>query len=169
MGCDPRPRSNKDATVARILDEVPVVMSGVRQIKGALYLYLGIGSGYWSAHGGQQIYRALQERFPLTPLWVEPSRGIQRPRGGDAERGDAGTLSIPPAGKAADDDCAFCDLFGAFNDQQDEEADKTEEVASETDSTSSEGPGPDLIVQSPSVSTDDADGGAGVYLAGHGA
>ena len=53
-----------------------------------------------------------------------------------------------PAGKTTDDDCAFCDLFGAFNDQQEEE-DETEEEA-ETDSTSSEG-GPDLIVQSPSV------------------
>ena len=54
----------------------------------------------------------------------------------------------PSAGKATDDDCAFCDLFGAFNDQQEEEE---EEEEAETDSTSSEG-GPDLIVQSPSVS-----------------
>ena len=52
------------------------------------------------------------------------------------------------AGKATDDDCAFCDLFGTFNDQQEDE---TEEEEAETDSTSSEG-GPDLIVQSPSVS-----------------
>ena len=58
----------------------------------------------------------------------------------------------PSAGKATDDDCAFCDLFGTFNDQQEEEADETEEEEAETDSTSSEG-GPDLIVQSPSVST----------------
>ena len=75
------------------------------------------------------------------------------------------------AGKATDDDCAFCDLFGAFNDQQgeeeaeetpeeedeedeateEEEDETTEEEEEETDSTSSEG-GPDLIVQSPSVS-----------------
>ena len=52
------------------------------------------------------------------------------------------------AGKATDDDCAFCDLFGTFNDQQEDE---TPEEEAETDSTSSEG-GPDLIVQSPSVS-----------------
>ena len=52
------------------------------------------------------------------------------------------------AGKATDDDCSFCDLFGTFNDQQEDE---TEEEEAETDSTSSEG-GPDLIVQSPSVS-----------------
>ena len=66
------------------------------------------------------------------------------------------------AGKATDDDCAFCDLFGAFNDQQgeeeaeetpeeedeedeateEEEDETTEEEEEETDSTSSEG-GPD--------------------------
>ena len=57
---------------------------------------------------------------------------------------------LPSAGKATDDDCAFCDLFGAFNDEQEEEEDETEEEE-ETDSTASEG-GPDLIVQSPSVS-----------------
>ena len=55
------------------------------------------------------------------------------------------------AGKVTDDDCAFCDLFGTFNDQQEEEEDETPEEEAETDSTSSEG-GPDLIVQSPSVS-----------------
>ena len=48
---------------------------------------------------------------------------------------------IRPAAKRLSD-CALCDFLGAFNDQQEEEA--------ETDSTSSEG-GPDLIVQSPSV------------------
>ena len=55
------------------------------------------------------------------------------------------------AGKVTDDDCAFCDLFGTFNDQQEEEEDETPEEEAETDSTSSEG-GPDLIVQAPSVS-----------------
>ena len=56
------------------------------------------------------------------------------------------------AGKVTDDDCAFCDLFGTFNDQQgEEEEDETPEEEAETDSTSSEG-GPDLVVQAPSVS-----------------
>ena len=50
------------------------------------------------------------------------------------------------AGKVGD----FDDFFDFFNNQQEEE-DETEEEAAETDSTSSEG-GPDLIVQSPSVS-----------------
>ena len=55
------------------------------------------------------------------------------------------------AGKVTDDDCAFCDLFGTFNDQQEEDEEDTPEEEEETDSTSSEG-GPDLVVQSPSVS-----------------
>ena len=74
---------------------------------------------------------------------------------------------IRPAAKRLSD-CAFCDLFGSFNDQQEEEEaaateeeedetteeeedDETPEEEEEMDSTSSEG-GPDLIVQSPSVS-----------------
>ena len=52
-----------------------------------------------------------------------------------------------PAGKAVD----FGSMFDSFNDQQKEEGDETAEEETETDSTSSEG-GPDLIVQSPSVS-----------------
>ena len=46
------------------------------------------------------------------------------------------------AGKATDDDCAFCDFFGGLGDQQEEEEEET---------TASDG-GPDLIVQSPSAS-----------------
>ena len=63
---------------------------------------------------------------------------------------DAPTQPVVRAGKATDDDCAFCDLFGAFNEAQEEE-DETPTEEAETDSTSSEG-GPDLIVQSPSAS-----------------
>ena len=55
---------------------------------------------------------------------------------------------IRPAAKRLSD-CAFCDLFDTFNDQQEEEEETPEE--GETESTSSEG-GPDLVVQSPSVS-----------------
>ena len=52
------------------------------------------------------------------------------------------------AGKATDDDCAFCDFFGGFGDQEEEE-ETTEEEEEET--TEEEGE-PDLIVQSPSAS-----------------
>ena len=55
-----------------------------------------------------------------------------------------------PAGKMLGGDCALCDLLDAFNDQQEEEDAAPEEEA-ETDSTSGQ-KGPDLIVQSPSVS-----------------
>ena len=34
---------------------------------------------------------------------------------------DAPTQPVVRAGKATDDDCALCDLFGAFNEQQEEE------------------------------------------------
>ena len=75
---------------------------------------------------------------------------------------------IRPAAKRLSD-CALCDLFDSFNDQQEEEEEETTEEEEEeetteeeeeeetteeeeeTDSTSSEG-GPDLIVQAPSVS-----------------
>ena len=60
---------------------------------------------------------------------------------------DAPTQPAVRAGKATGDDCALCDFFGGFNNQQEEE----DETAAATDSTASEG-GPDLIVQSASVS-----------------
>ena len=52
-----------------------------------------------------------------------------------------------PAGKALDDDCAFCDLFDLFDTQQ-EEAEQAEPDSTSNNATS----GPDLIIQSPSVS-----------------
>ena len=58
---------------------------------------------------------------------------------------------IRPAAKRLSD-CAFCDFFGGFENSEEEEEADAEEEEEETDSASSEG-GPDLIVQSPSVST----------------
>ena len=57
---------------------------------------------------------------------------------------DAPTQPVVRASKAMDDDCAFCDFFGGFENSEEEENEATEEEE-ETDSTSSEG-GPDLIV-----------------------
>ena len=65
-----------DPTVARILDEVPVLLSGVMPIDGQDRLYLGIDRDYWAEHGGKHIYEALQDRFPVTPLHVEPTIGV---------------------------------------------------------------------------------------------
>ncbi len=66
----------KDATVARLLDEVPVLLSGVLPINGADRVYLGIDRDYWTAQGGKQLYQALKQRFPVTPIHVEPSVGV---------------------------------------------------------------------------------------------
>ena len=69
----------KDATVARLLDEVPVLISGVMPIDGKDRLYLGIDQTWWDEHGGKHIYEALKQRFPATPIHVEPSIGVVRP------------------------------------------------------------------------------------------
>ena len=71
----------KDTTVARLLDEVPVLLSGVLPIDGEDRLYLGIDRAYWTAQGGKQLYEALQQRFPATPIHVEPSIGVVRQSG----------------------------------------------------------------------------------------
>ena len=71
----------KDATVARLLDGVPVLLSGVLPIDGEDRLYLGIDRAYWTAQGGKQLYEALQQRFPATPIHVEPSIGVVRQSG----------------------------------------------------------------------------------------
>ena len=71
----------KDATVARLLDGVPVLLSGVLPIDGEDRLYLGIDRAYWTAQGGKQLYEALKQRFPATPIHVEPSIGVVRQDG----------------------------------------------------------------------------------------
>ena len=71
----------KDPVVARLLDGVPVLISGVMPVDGADRLYLGIDRAYWTEHGGKQIYEALKQRFPATPIHVEPSIGIIRHSG----------------------------------------------------------------------------------------
>ena len=69
----------QDATVTRLLDAVPVLVSGVFEIDGRDHLYLGIDRDYYQRHGGEQLYNALKERFPITPLFVEASDGVQQP------------------------------------------------------------------------------------------
>ena len=71
-----------DPTVARLLAEVPVRISGVMpDDDGEDRLYLGIDRAYWTAQGGKQIYEALKQRFPATPMHVEPSVGVIRQSG----------------------------------------------------------------------------------------
>ena len=71
----------KDPVVARLLDGVPVLISGVMPVDGADRLYLGIDRAYWTEHGGKKLYEALQQRFPATPIHVEPSIGVIRHSG----------------------------------------------------------------------------------------
>ena len=105
-------------------------------------------SGIGGSDGADaQVYGLIVSGSGLVP-YVDPAFRVE---GGMAPVELVVSSGQYSAGKATDDDCAFCDLFGAFNDQQEAEEDETEEEEEETDSTSSEG-GPDLIVQSPSVS-----------------
>ena len=98
----------QDATVARLLDEVPVLISGVMPIDGQKRLYLGIDQTWWDEHGGAHIYAALKERFPVTPIYVEPSMGVVQP---------PATRPARPAGKPmspaqeAEPDYIFLDAF----------------------------------------------------------
>ena len=76
----------KDATVARLLDGVPVLLSGVLPVDGEDRLYLGIDRAYWTEQGGKPLYEALKQRFPATPIHVEPSIGVVRHAGKVATR-----------------------------------------------------------------------------------
>ena len=73
---------HSDPTVARLLDEVPVLISGVMSDDdGEDRLYLGIDRAYWTQRGGKPLYEALKQRFPATPMHVKPSTGIIRQSG----------------------------------------------------------------------------------------
>ena len=110
---------------------------------GAASVWSGVSGG----GEGAQVYGLIVSGSGLVP-YVDSSFRVESGMAPVELVVSSGQYS---AGKATDDDCAFCDFFGVFNEETEEEADETEEEEAETDSTSSEG-GPDLIVQSPSVS-----------------
>lgn len=56
---------------------------------------------------------------------------------------------VAPAGKATDDDCAFCDLFSAFNAQEEDGQD--EQATADPDSTADEPDEPTQVTQSDST------------------
>ena len=114
---------------------------------GAASAWSGAFNGGGSDGADAQVYGLVVSGSGLVP-YMDPAFRVES---GMAPVELVMSSGLPSAGKATDDDCAFCDLFGTFNDQQEEEEDETPEEEAETDSTSSEG-GPDLIVQSPSVS-----------------
>ena len=84
---------NQDATVAQLLDEVPVLLSGIMEVYGKEHLYLGIDRAYHEQHGSKHIYTALKKRFPVTPLFVEPSDGVQR-QSAQRSRGEAPPVPV---------------------------------------------------------------------------
>ena len=114
---------------------------------GAASAWSGAFNGGGSDGADAQVYGLIVSGSGLVP-YVDSSFRVES---GMAPVELVVSSGLHSAGKATDDDCAFCDLFGTFNDQQEEEEDETPEEEAGTDSTSSEG-GPDLIVQSPSVS-----------------
>ena len=116
---------------------------------GAASVMPGVSGVGGSNEADAQVYGLIVSGRGLVP-YVDSSFGVES---GMAPVELVVSSGQHSAGKVTDDDCAFCDLFGAFNDAEDDDAEEeeTQEEEAETDSTSSEG-GPDLIVQSPSVS-----------------
>ena len=75
-----------DPVVARLLADVFVTISGVLPVEGEDRVFLGIDREYWTAQGGKHIYETLKQRFPVTPIHVEPSSGVIRQAGKVAAR-----------------------------------------------------------------------------------
>ena len=67
----------KDPVLANLFDSTPILVSGVMDIEGKEYLYLGVERAYHDRHGSKHIYQTLRKRFPGTPIYVEPSDGIE--------------------------------------------------------------------------------------------
>ena len=75
-----------DPVVAHLLADVLVTLSGVLPVEGEDRVFLGIDREYWTAQGGKHIYETLKQRFPVTPIHVEPSIGVVRQAGKVATR-----------------------------------------------------------------------------------
>ncbi len=86
----------QDATVAQLLNEVPVLLSGVLPNDGEDHIYLGIDSAYWAQHGGKHIYQALKARFPVTPIYVGPSAGANQLSGGSSGLPSTAIRTVKP-------------------------------------------------------------------------
>ena len=138
----------QDATVARLLDEVPVLIAGVFDIDGRDHLYLGIDRDYYNRHGGEHIYNTLKERFPITPLFVEASDGIQRePVPGSPSAKRATDEPEEASEKASNEDGGLNDLFSLFDALDDETEGPDLAVTRTTASPASVQPGDTLTVR----------------------
>ena len=95
---------------------------------GAASVWSGVSGG----GEGAQVYGLIVSGSGLVP-YVDSSFRVESGMAPVELVVSSGQYS---AGKATDDDCAFCDFFGVFNDQREEEED--EETEEEEDETTEE-------------------------------
>ena len=69
--------AQKDNEIADLLNNVPVLLSGILEIHGKDHLYLGIERAYHNEHGSKHIEETLKKRFPGVPIYIEASDGVQ--------------------------------------------------------------------------------------------
>ena len=69
--------AQKDNEIAELLNDVPVLLSGILEIQGKDHLYLGIERSYHNTHGSTNIAELLNKKFPGVPIYIEASDGVQ--------------------------------------------------------------------------------------------
>ena len=69
--------AHKDNEIAELLNDVPVLLSGILEIQGKDHLYLGIERSYHNTHGSTNIAELLNKKFPGVPIYIEASDGVQ--------------------------------------------------------------------------------------------
>ena len=78
--------TQKDNELAELLNDVPVLLSGILEIQGKDYLYLGIERSYHNTHGSKNIEEILNKKFPGVPIYIEASDGVQTQTAKQEER-----------------------------------------------------------------------------------
>ena len=66
----------KDLTLARALDGISVLISGVTEVDGREQLYLGIDRKMFAQYDIENLRSVLETRFPDIPIYIEPSDGV---------------------------------------------------------------------------------------------
>ena len=78
--------AQKDNEIADLLNNVPVLLSGILEIQGKDHLYLGIERSYHNKHGSKNIEEILNKKFPGIPIYIEASDGVQTQAAKQEER-----------------------------------------------------------------------------------
>ena len=78
--------AQKDNEIAEMLNDVPVLLSGILEIKGKDWLYLGIGRDYYNTHDIDHIKQTLNKKFPGVPIYIKASDGVQTQAAKQEER-----------------------------------------------------------------------------------